>query len=64
MRLFEIKVTEKSTGKYTVNVLDTLGEPTLKGLTKTFEEKEADDLIDELNLVLKHKFNDYEPFIR
>ena len=64
MRIFEIWVLEESTGKFNVSLLDTkrIDEPRIDLVTDLGPE-EAERLIDDLNLVLKHNFNDYEPIL-
>ena len=64
MRIFEVCVLEKSTGKFNMSLLDTkrVDEPRIDLVTDLGPE-EAERLIDDLNLVLKHNFNDYEPIL-
>lgn len=64
MRIFEIWVLEESTGKFNVSLLDTkrIDEPRIDLVTDLSPE-ETERLIDDLNLVLKHNFNDYEPIL-
>lgn len=64
MRIFEICVLEKSTGKFNISLLDTkrIDEPRIDLVTDLSPE-ETERLIDDLNLVLKHNFNDYEPIL-
>lgn len=64
MRIFEVCVLEKSTGKFNISLLDTkrVDEPRIDLVTDLGPE-EAERLIDDLNLVLKHNFNDYEPIL-
>ena len=62
MRIFEVCVLEKSTGKYNISVLDTknVEEPKIDLVTDLGPE-EADELIDDINLTLKRKFKNYKP---
>jgi len=62
MRIFEVCVLEKSTGKYNISVLDTknVEEPKID-LVTDLDLEEAEELIDDINLILKRKFKNYEP---
>lgn len=61
MRIFEITVLEKSTGKFNVSLLETKGVEPKMDLTTDLSPEEAEQLIDDLNLVLKRHFKDYDP---
>lgn len=61
MRIFEITVLEKSTGKFNVSLLETKGAEPKMDLTTNLSPEDADQLIDDLNLVLKRYFKDYDP---
>ena len=64
MRIFEICVLEKSTGKYNISVLDTkrADEPRID-IVNDLDPETSEQIIDSLNLVVKSKFNDYEPIL-
>lgn len=61
MRIFEITVLEKSTGKFNVSLLETKSDEPKMDLMVDLSPEEAEQLIDNLNLVLKRYFKDYDP---
>ena len=63
MKIFEIRVIEKSTGNFKAAVLDTRKEEPNLDLATDLDLEKAEQIVDDLNLVLKHYFKEYEPMI-